>query len=135
MPTKTFAARFENLAAICEFVTSFSREFGISDAAVYDVELATNEAATNIIEHGYSDNPEGKIECSIEVNERNVTIVLRDWGTPFDPSDVPDKDFDVPLKELGPRGAGLRLMKGTMDEVEFEQLAGDENRVTMVKYR
>ena len=135
MPKETFAARFENLAAICEFVTSHSRKAGLSDSEVYDVELATNEAATNIIEHGYTGNPEGRIECSIDADEQNVTIILRDWGTPFDPSDVPDKDFDVPLKELGPRGAGLRLMKGTMDEVEFEQLSGDENRVTMRKYR
>jgi anti-sigma regulatory factor (Ser/Thr protein kinase) len=135
MPKETFAARFENLAAICEFVTAFSREAGFSDATLYDLELATNEAATNIIEHGYHENSDGKIECSIEVDDMGVTITLRDWGMPFDPSDVPDKDFDVPLQDLGPRGAGLRMMKGTMDEVEFEQLPGPENCVTMRKYR
>jgi anti-sigma regulatory factor (Ser/Thr protein kinase) len=135
MPRETFAASFDNLARICEFVTSVSRESGFSEADVYDVELATNEACTNIIEHGYTEDPDGKIECSVEVDDKGLTVVLRDWGTPFDASDVPDKDFDVPLQELGPRGAGLRLMRGTMDDVDFEQLPGDENRVTMRKFR
>lgn len=134
MPKETFAATFDNLAAICEFVTATSREAGFDDAAVYEVELATNEAATNIIEHGYKDDPGGKIDCLIEVDEKGMTIVLVDRGTPFDPSDVPDKDFDVPLNKLGPRGAGLRMMRATMDEVEFERLPGPENRTKMRKY-
>ncbi len=135
MPGKTFDARFENLARICEFVTTVARKAGFNDAQVYDVELATNEACTNIIEHGYAGNPDGKIECSVEADSKVVIVILRDWGTPFDASDVPDKDFEVPLQELGPRGAGLRLMWGTMDEVEFERLPDDENRVTMKKFR
>jgi anti-sigma regulatory factor (Ser/Thr protein kinase) len=135
MPRETFAASFENLAQICEFVTTVSREAGFSEADVYDVELATNEACTNIIEHGYTEISDGKIECLVEVDAKGVTVVLRDWGTPFDASDVPDKDFDVPLQDLGPRGAGLRLMRGTMDDVEFAQLPGDENRLTMRKFR
>ncbi len=135
MPSETFDARFENLARICEFVTTAAREAGFDDAEVYDVELATNEACTNIIEHGYTDTSDGKIKCSVEANAKVVTVVLRDWGTPFDASDVPDKDFEVPLQDLGPRGAGLRLMRGTMDEVEFERLPDDENRVTMKKFR
>lgn len=135
MPLETFAASFENLARICEFVTTISREAGFSESDVYDVELATNEACTNIIEHGYMENSDGKIECSVEADERSVTVLLRDWGAPFDASDVPDMDFDVPLQELGPRGAGLRLMRGTMDEVKFEQLPGDENLTTLRKFR
>ena len=135
MPRETFAASFDNLARICEFVTTVSREAGFNEADVYDVELATNEACTNIIEHGYPENSGGEIECSVEVDEVGVTVVLKDWGTPFDASDVPDKDFEVPLQELGPRGAGLRIIRGTMDDVEFEQLPGEENRTTMRKSR
>jgi serine/threonine-protein kinase RsbW len=77
MPSETFAASFDNLARICEFVTTVSREAGFSEADVYDVELATNEACTNIIEHGYGENSDGKIECSVEVEDKGVTVVLR----------------------------------------------------------
>jgi serine/threonine-protein kinase RsbW len=135
MPKETFAARFENLARICEFVTSVSREAGFDEADTYSVELATNEACTNIIEYAYSEGAQGRIECSIEADEKGVTIVLRDWGRPFDASTVPEENFDVPLEELGPRGAGLRLMRGAVDEVVFEPLPGEGNRLTIRKFR
>ncbi len=135
MPKETFAARFENLARICEFVTTVSREAGFDEADTYSIELATNEACTNIIEYAYSDGAEGRIECSIETDEKGITIVLRDWGRPFDASEVAEKDFDVPLEELGPRGAGLRLMRGAVDEVVFEPLPGEGNRLTIKKFR
>ncbi len=122
MPRETFAASFDNLARICEFVTTVSREAGFSEADVYDVELATNEACTNIIEHGYTEESDGTIECSIEVDDKGVTVVLRDWGTPFDASDVPDKDFEVPLQELGPRGAGLRPASASLHPRAFHRL-------------
>ena len=110
MPTETFVARFENLARICEFVTTASKVAGFSEVDTYCVELATNEACTNIIEYSYEENSEGKIECSIEWDDQGVTIVLRDWGKPFDVNVVPEQNYDVPLEELGLRGAGLRLM-------------------------
>ena len=135
MLKETFPARFENLARICEFVATVSKDAGFDEADTYCVELATNEACTNIIEYAYTEGSDGKIECSIEADEKGVTIVLRDWGRSFDPSEVREKDFDVPLEELGPRGAGLRLMRGAVDEVVFEPLPGEGNRLTMRKFR
>jgi len=135
MPKETFAARYENLARICEFVTIASEAAGLSEADAYSVELATNEACTNIMEYSYGEDTEGKIECSIEADDKGVTIVLRDWGKPFDANEVPENTFDEPLEELDLRGVGLRLMRGAMDEVEFEALPVGGNRLTMRKYR
>lgn len=135
MPKETFAARFENLARICEFVTTGSREAGFNEADTYCIELATNEACTNIIEYAYDDGAEGRIECSIEADEKGVTIVIRDWGRPFDASEVPEQNFDVSLEELDHQGAGLRLMRGAVDEVVFEPLPGQGNRLTIKKFR
>ena len=133
MPKATFAARYENLARICEFVSTNAKSAGLDDSAAYAVELATNEAATNIIEHAYGGEGDGKIECAIEADDHVVTVVLRDWGEPFDASKVPQPDFSVPLEELSIRGAGLRLIRGSMDEVEFEPVPGGGNRLTMRK--
>ncbi len=135
MPKATFAARYENLARICEFVSSNAKTAGLDDSAAYAVELATNEAATNIIEHGYGGNGDGKIECAIEADDGGVTVVLLDWGKPFDASKVPQANYSVPLEDLPLRGVGLRLIRGFMDEVQFERIPGDGNRLMMRKSR
>lgn len=135
MPKETFEAKFSNLAPICKLVSDVAREAGLSDPDTYAIELATNEAATNIIEYAYAGVEDGQIELKVEADEEGVTVVLRDWGEPFDVDGVPEKDFSGPLEALKLRGAGLRLIRGAMDEVEFKPLPGRGNLLTMRKRR
>jgi anti-sigma regulatory factor (Ser/Thr protein kinase) len=60
---------------------------------------------------------------------------LTDWSAPFDPAGVPEANFEVPLEQLNLRGAGLRLIRRSMDAVEFQPLPGRGNRLTMRKKR
>lgn len=135
MPKETFEAKFSNLAPICKFVSDAAKLAGLSDGDAYAVELATNEAATNIIEYGYAGHDDGRIECRVESDDQGVTVVLRDWGEPFDAARVPEPDFSGPLDQMRMRGAGLKLIHGAMDEVEFEPLPGQGNLLTMRKHR
>ena len=64
MPTKTFPAQFDYLDEIREFVGEKARSAGFNDKEVYSIQLATDEAASNIIEHAY----EGRSSGSFEVN-------------------------------------------------------------------
>ena len=51
MKTVQFAAKFEYLDEIREFVGGIARAGGFTDKDVYNIQLATDEAASNIIEH------------------------------------------------------------------------------------
>ena len=135
MPKETFAARYENLAQICEFVTIASEAAGLGEADAYCVELATNEACTNIREDSYGGDKEGTLECVSAADDKGVTLVFRYWGKPVDANEVPEKTVDKPLEKVDLRGIGLRLIRGAMDEVEFEALPVGGNRLTMRKYR
>lgn len=135
MPKETFEAKFSNLASICKFVSDATRQAGFGDSDAYQVELATNEACTNIIEYAYAGADDGRIECQVDIDEAGVTVVLRDWGRPFDANGVPESDFSGSLDELRLRGAGLKLIRGSMDEVEFKPLGGQGNLLTMRKRR
>jgi serine/threonine-protein kinase RsbW len=92
-----------------------------------------DEACTNIIEHGYGGEGKGKIECSYRVDPDALTIKLRDWGVSFAPEDIPDPDFNVPLEDLEPRGAGLYFMRELMDEISFAFHESKGNLLVMVK--
>lgn len=133
MPTKSFPGRYTSLEEISDYVAKAAKDAGLDSKAIYAVRLAVDEACTNIIEHAYGGEGLGKIECSYAVDSDALTIKLRDWGKTFDPSNVPKPDFDVPLEDLEPRGAGLYFMRNMMDEVQFLFNRGKGNLLVMVK--
>jgi serine/threonine-protein kinase RsbW len=133
METKTFPGRYENLIKIESFFAEAAEKAGMDSASVYAVKLAVDEACTNIIEHAYGGEDRGEIQCSYEIMDDGLRIILRDWGDTFDPSTVPEPDYSVPIEELKPRGAGVFLMKKVMDEVEFDFKEGEANVLRMVK--
>lgn len=134
MPHKTFTGRLENLSQIGAYVAEAARLAGLDDEAVYAVELAVDEAATNIIEHGYGGDSRGRIHCEYEILRNGLKIVLRDTGRMFDPDSVPEPSFHgKTIENITPRGLGLFFIKRLMDEVNFEFNPELGNRLTMVK--
>lgn len=133
MRTKIFPGRYNKLADISLFVVQAAEEAGLDDSAVYAVELAVDEAATNIIEHAYQGEDRGDICCSIDVNPEAVMITLQDWGKPFNPLDVPEPSIGAPLEKIKPSGLGLYFIKKLMDEVFFEFSSDLGNRITLIK--
>jgi len=135
MPTRTFSGRYKNLAKIGEFVSGVAQNAGFDAAQVYSLQLAVDEACTNIIEHGYGGEGRGKIVCACDTSEYGLTITLKDWGRNFDPDGVPEPNYDVPLEKLQKRGAGLYLMNKIMDRVQYQFDKKKGNQLTMFKKR
>jgi serine/threonine-protein kinase RsbW len=132
MQTVTYPGSFESLAKISDFVTQAARAAGLDDSAVYGVELAVDEACSNIIDHAYGGEGVGDIQCSVEILENGLKIILRDNGRSFDPAKVRTPKLNAPLKDVKRRGVGLFLMHKMMDEVHYEATPNG-NVWTMVK--
>ena len=128
-----FAAKFEYLDEIREFVGDIARKGGFSDKDVYNIQLATDEAASNIIEHAYENVPDGILELSCDVHRDVITIKLIDHGESFDPSEVPLPDLKADLSDRKIGGLGIFLMRKIMDEVTYEPRPGKSNVLTMTK--
>ncbi len=133
MPTKHFPAQFEVLEAIREFVAEAARQACMDEKDVYNVQLAADEAASNIIEHAYAGIPDGQIEISTLINPESLVISMRDQGKRFDPSEVADPDLEAALEDRAAGGLGLFFMRKLMDEVRFEWRPETGNLLTMVK--
>ena len=129
----TFIAKFENLDEIREFVGEKARQVGFSDKEIYSIQLAADEASTNIIEYAYAGVENGEIEIDCNTSDGGLEIVLRDKGKPFDPSNVPEPNVKGDLSERKIGGLGIYLMRKLMDEVSYETLAEGGNVLTMVK--
>src|SRR5664280_12953 len=117
MRTAIFPARFDELDSIRGFATQAARDAGMDDSETYAIELAIDEACTNIIEHAYQGENRGDIECSCEFDAAGLTVVIRDHGKPFDPSTITTPDMDADIDDRAVGGLGVFLMKKMMDEV------------------
>jgi anti-sigma regulatory factor (Ser/Thr protein kinase) len=137
LQTLTFPGRFEGLAAISEFVTRAAMDAGLDARAIYAVQLAVDEACSNIIEHAYGGEGRGNIECTCRVNDVGLTIILRDRGRSFDPDLVSEPNECPELEDDDCTGGGLGLyfMRQLMDAVDFTFTPGSGNQLTMVKRR
>lgn len=133
--THTFPGRFDSLAAIGDFVTPAAETAGLDARAVRAVQLAVDEACSNIVEHAYGGEGRGDIECTCRVDEEGLTVILRDHGRPFDPRSVPEPNLSPSLDECTGRGLGLYFMRQLMDKVHFECAPDSGNVLTMVKRR
>ena len=135
MQTKVFSGRFESLPAIGDFVIEAAIAAGLDESAVYDVQLAVDEAATNVIEHAYRGMEPGNLECGCEILTNGLKIVLHDYGHPFSPDDVPEPETNAPLEDVKPRGLGLFFMRKMMDDMRFEFSEKNGNRLIMIKLK
>lgn len=133
MSSVTFDADFDNLDEIREFVGDVASQVGFSDKEIYSIQLAADEASSNIIEHAYTGIKNGKLEIECTVFEGGLKIVMRDHGKPFDPSSVPEPNVKADLSERKIGGLGMYLMRKLMDEVTYESFDETGNVLTMIK--
>jgi anti-sigma regulatory factor (Ser/Thr protein kinase) len=129
----TFDADFENLDEIREFVGEAASLVGFSDKEIYSIQLAADEASSNIIEHAYAGMKGGKIEIDCIILDEGLKIVMRDQGRSFDPSSVPEPNVKADLSERRIGGLGMYLMRKLMDEVSYESSDETGNKLTMIK--
>jgi anti-sigma regulatory factor (Ser/Thr protein kinase) len=135
MQSVQFIAKFEYLDEIREFVGDIARAGGFDAKDVYNIQLAADEAASNIIEHAYEGVSNGVLELSCGVKGNIITIILVDHGESFDPSAIPLPDLKADLSERKIGGLGIFLMRKLMDEVYYETKPNKSNVLTMTKQK
>ena len=129
----TTNSRLERLCEIADFVEDAARACGLSDNQVCDVQMAVDEACTNVIEHAYHGKPDGTIDIVCERRGKDFVVTIQDFGERFDPKKVAHPKTRVPLSARGVGGLGLFFMRKMMDRVEFDFSSRRGNRLTMVK--
>ena len=69
MAHSTFPARFEFLDEIRDLVAEVAREGGFSEKEVYSLQLAADEAASNIIEHAYAGISNASLDVTCDMDD------------------------------------------------------------------
>ena len=128
-----YPAQFQYLDEIRDFVAEVAKQGGFNEKEIYSIQLAADEAASNIIEHAYQGVTDGELEITCEMKSGLLTIVLHDNGKSFDPTTVRPPDLKADLSERQIGGLGIYLMRKLMDEVRYVSVPNGGNTLTLTK--
>jgi serine/threonine-protein kinase RsbW len=125
------------LFQVRELVSRSVKEGGFPTQVTNRLQIAVDEAVTNIIEHGYAGQPRGSgtIWMTFDVSPEAFRIEILDNGHSFDPRSKSDVDIHRHAAEGKSGGLGVFLMRKIMDIVEYRSESGRNNRLLLVKNR
>jgi len=124
----------DNIPEIARFIDETLKSFGMADGNIYDMNIAVEEACTNIIQYGYLPDEEGAIEvlCKL-LEDHKVAVLIKDNGKPFDQTQSVQPDTTSSLEDRKPGGLGRFFMSELVDEIYYECKEGYEI-ITMIKH-
>ena len=123
----------ENLALIREFVGNVGSQAGLVEDDVAKLELAVDEAVANVIEHAHGNDSNKEVTVRATFDTATLRIEVVDEGEGFDPTAVPTTPVEQMVHDRRTGGLGLRVMKSLMDEVSYEIIPGERNRLRLLK--
>lgn len=111
----------EQMRPACDFVADVARDAGLSADDIFHCQLCIEEIFTNIVEHGYEYNSQGRsIEIVCEQNPKGLLISIIDEAPRFNPLKVDNPDPTAPLSERDGGGWGVYFVKNLMDDIRYE---------------
>lgn len=129
----TVDSRVQRLSQIADFVEQAASASGLNDDQVYDVQMAVDEACTNVIEHAYHGRGDGTIDIACEKRSKDFVVTIQDFGERFNPKKIAPPQTRDPLSKRNIGGLGIFFMRKLMDKVDFDFSSKHGNRLTMVK--
>ncbi len=132
MVSASFSAIPANLESIRSFVEYAANNFHVPETIVYNVVWAVDEAATNIILHGYA-GKDGILEVEVDRQGNTLLVRLKDQAPQFDPTSIPLPDLTLGLERRPPGGLGMYIIRKLMDQVLYRSPDQGGNELTLVK--
>ena len=117
-------------------VRAFVRAFCVRHASgspdedgLAQLELAVNEALSNIIRHAYPGQADQRIQVEANSSEAGIVVELHHYGRAFDPEAARPPSFD------GSRdgGFGVYIIAQSVDAVSYSQDASGRKTIRLVK--
>jgi anti-sigma regulatory factor (Ser/Thr protein kinase) len=127
--------------AIIPLVRGYARGLArlaqLPDEDVDALELAADEACTNVVKHAFEQGEAGSFRLVGELDPRALTLAIHEQGVPFDPSLVPSF---TPSRLEDPattdtRGLGLFIIGHVVDEARWINHGRAGKELRLVKYR
>ena len=124
--------QLDEVARIALFIEELGMSLQLPASITMSLNLAIEEAVTNIIRYGYPSNKESEIILRTSVAPGMLVTQIIDDGISFDPTAKETSDNVQSLDQQLTQGLGLFLIRRTMDKVEYHS-TDNHNELILTK--
>jgi anti-sigma regulatory factor (Ser/Thr protein kinase) len=139
MDKRTLPAQLDSLADLRRYAREAGLHAGLDDSRVYQLQLAVDEIATNIIMYGYQGrDAAAEISIVAETVDETLRLTLEDRAPAFDPQTIPlpqAAELAKPLDERPIGGLGLFLVNLGVDRYVYRHENGCNLNVFEIRLR
>ena len=130
----TIENQVEEIAIIAQFIEELGMSLHLPSGITMSLNLAIEEAISNIIHHGYPQNQKGEITLRTSVAPGLLIAQIIDDGISFDPTKSENEASGnaLSLEQQLTQGLGLFLIRRTMDKVEYHS-TDSQNELILTK--
>lgn len=101
------------ITAVTTFMRSLAIQNGLDEKSASHLEVITEEACLNVIQHAFENSPDKIYDLSFEKIDSRLKMSIHDSGLPL--------DWDA-LEKAENLGIGMKLMRGLASEIRFINL-------------
>jgi serine/threonine-protein kinase RsbW len=136
-------AETEYLELIRAVVSGVAIRMGFGPGEAAEIEMAVDEACTNVIVHAYGrkpghragqDAPLEEIDLQMTFAQDRIVVLILDRARPFSPEPFDDANIKKYLMQRKGHGLGIYIMKRFMHEVKYSFKPGVGNELQLVRY-
>lgn len=84
--------------------------------------LVLDELFTNVVTHGYLNDPGGRVRIEASVRDEAVQVSITDQAPAFDPRQVPFPDTTLGIEQRPIGGLGLLFVRRMADSLDYQRL-------------
>ncbi|HEY9300729.1 MAG TPA: ATP-binding protein [Phormidium sp.] len=130
----TLPGNLDSLRAIADYVMAAATAANLNKKAAYNLRLAVDEIATNIITHGYqATGLSGEFKLQADIDEETLTISIEDTAPLFDPTQIfPPENLNLSLEEREIGGLGVYLAVQGVDRFLYQQVENRNRNIFIV---
>lgn len=114
-----FPADPSYLSLVRQIVGDIAQRQGFGPEAVHDIQIATDEACANAMQHGCR-RGQNRIRICISCPHHSLDVDVIDWGDGFAFEEQVRRPLRQVLESMPSRGMGLPIIRTLMDEVAYE---------------
>lgn len=129
----TITADLSQLEQIRRQVRAFTCALRQPQRVIDDIELAVDEAVTNVIRHAYQPGQAAQLEIRGWMKDGQIIISVRDFGRRYQPKPVTAADIRRVVNSHQSHGLGRYIIKRCMNSVRYHSVSGKYNETIMMK--